>query len=33
MAGVTVADLALADRIDRAIEQHASGGMVWDARV
>jgi pterin-4a-carbinolamine dehydratase len=31
-AGVTVADLALADRIDRAIEQHSPDGTVWDAR-
>ena len=31
-AGVTVADLALADQIDRAIEQRAPDGTVWDAR-
>jgi 4a-hydroxytetrahydrobiopterin dehydratase len=31
-AGVTVADLALADRIDRAIEQHAPDGTAWAAR-
>jgi pterin-4a-carbinolamine dehydratase len=31
-AGVTVADLALADKIDRALEQHAPDGTVWDAR-
>ena len=31
-AGVTVADLALADRIDRAIEEHSPDGTVWDAR-
>jgi pterin-4a-carbinolamine dehydratase len=31
-AGVTVADLALADRIDRAIDQHAPNGTVWDVR-
>ena len=31
-AGVTVADLALADRIDRAIEEHSLDGNVWDAR-
>ena len=31
-AGVTVAELELADRIDRAIEQHAAVGTVWDAR-
>jgi pterin-4a-carbinolamine dehydratase len=31
-AGVTAAELALADRIDRAIEQHAVAGTVWDAR-
>ena len=31
-AGVTVADLALADKIDRAIERHAADGTVWDAR-
>jgi hypothetical protein len=29
---VTVADLALADQIDRAIEQRAPDGTVWDAR-
>jgi pterin-4a-carbinolamine dehydratase len=31
-AGVTVADLALADRIDRVIEEHSPDGTVWDAR-
>jgi ATP-dependent Clp protease ATP-binding subunit ClpB len=31
-AGVTVADLALADMIDRAIEQHSPDGTVRDAR-
>jgi pterin-4a-carbinolamine dehydratase len=31
-AGVTVADLALADRIDRVIEQRAPDGDVWNAR-
>jgi 4a-hydroxytetrahydrobiopterin dehydratase len=31
-AGVTVADLALADRIDRVIEQRAPEGDVWNAR-
>jgi pterin-4a-carbinolamine dehydratase len=31
-AGVTVADVALADRIERAIEEHSPDGTVWDAR-
>jgi pterin-4a-carbinolamine dehydratase len=29
-AGVTVADLRLADLIDRAVEQHLRDGDVWD---
>ena len=31
-AGVTVGDLALADRIDAAIERHAAAGTMWDVR-
>jgi pterin-4a-carbinolamine dehydratase len=31
-AGVTVADLRLADMIERAVEQHGRDGDVWDAR-
>jgi hypothetical protein len=29
-AGVTVADLRLADLIDRAVERHLRDGDVWD---
>ena len=31
-AGVTVADLKLADMIDGTVEQHGPDGQVWDAR-
>ena len=31
-AGVTVADLTLADMVDRAVEQHGPDGQIWDAR-
>jgi pterin-4a-carbinolamine dehydratase len=31
-AGVTVADLKLADMVELAVEQHERDGDVWDAR-